>query len=38
MSLWLATMLQDFDPVSYWLDLRLPDAHLLTNRATLTRV
>lgn len=29
MSLWLASRLNDFDPVSFWLGLRFPDAHLL---------
>lgn len=29
MSLWLAVVVEDFDPVSFWLDLRFPDAHIL---------
>ncbi len=44
MSLWLARQLPAFDPVAFWLDLRFPDAHVLTSAGasgdapTLTRV
>jgi hypothetical protein len=29
MSLWLATVLEDFDLVAFWLDLAMPDAWMV---------